>query len=304
MKYFIGMDGGGTKTKCILADEELNIIHQCAGGASTFLLLGTEIVSATILSLVNECLEKSGKSPDEISGILIGTSGAGRRSDAEILEKGFQEYLAENNINYKNFRVESDARTALEGAFGGKPGSILIAGTGSIMFGKDESGEIYRVGGFGRFIGDEGSGYMLGRKALMAVAKHYDGRGEETLVTKMLEEKFGINDPPALITEIYTKKFDIASCAPLVIQAAADGDNIASGIVESEVNEILLHIKAMQKKIGNSLRLSFIGGIATTDNYFAETLHGKIKAEMPDVIDMEAEHPPETGAVIMAKNFF
>ncbi len=83
-------------------------------------------------------------------------------------------------VPIKKFVVESDARVALEGAFSGNPGSILIAGTGSIMFGKDSKGNIHRVGGFGRILGDEGSGFHIARSGLTAVAKQFDGRGERT----------------------------------------------------------------------------------------------------------------------------
>ena len=98
---------------------------------------------------------------NDIEAIVLGTTGGGRRNDAELLEKKIFEDVKQKSISINKFRVESDARIALEGSFSGKEGSILIAGTGSIMFGKDEAGEIHRVGGFGRYIGDEGSGYRI-----------------------------------------------------------------------------------------------------------------------------------------------
>jgi N-acetylglucosamine kinase-like BadF-type ATPase len=136
VKYLIGMDGGGTKTKCILTDFELNTIFETTGGPSNFLMLGNEKVSETILDLIKECVENQKISIDDIKAVVLGTTGGGRRSDAESLEISIQKSAKLKYIALNKFRVESDARIALEGAFSGKPGSILIAGTGSIMFGK------------------------------------------------------------------------------------------------------------------------------------------------------------------------
>ncbi|MBI9072756.1 MAG: hypothetical protein JEY94_14235 [Melioribacteraceae bacterium] len=302
MSYLIGMDGGGTKTKCVITDFEYNVQHECTGGPSTFLINGTETVSETLYKLITECKEKLSIGFSDIKSIVLGTTGAGRRSDAERMENAFKLYCDNKGVELKNFSVESDARIALEGAFSGKPGSIFIAGTGSIMFGKDIEGEIHRVGGFGRFIGDEGSGYMLGKLGLTAVAKELDGRGISTMLTKMIAAQFGITEAPQLIIEIYKNNFDIASVAPLVIEAAEKEDEICSEIVDHEVEELVLHIRAMKEKITEKrFYLSLIGGTITTDNYYARLFKEKVFKLFPDVFIKDADYPPELGAVIMAK---
>lgn len=305
MKYFIGIDGGGTKTKCILADENLNIIYQTTGGPSNFLMLGNEKVSETLFQLVKECLEQNNVILDNVGMILLGTTGGGRRNDAESLEKYFIEYFQSKSSQKIRFKVESDARIALEGAFSGNAGSILIAGTGSIMFGKDKFGNIHRVGGFGRFIGDEGSGFRIGQRGLNAVSKEYDGRGIKTLISKFLYDQFSIKSPEELITEIYKNNFDIASIAPLVIKAAEQKDEIAINIIETESDEIILHIDAMRKKLNeNKMNLSFIGSLLTNENFYSYLVKEKIVVKFDDVIIREAENPPEFGAVLMAKSFY
>ncbi|MBU2508682.1 MAG: hypothetical protein KJ799_18470 [Bacteroidetes bacterium] len=304
MNYYIGLDGGGTKTACILADENLNPIYECSGGPSNFLIRGTEEVSNTILNLINESLEKSSINLDNVKGIVIGTTGAGRRADAEKLENDFLRIAGDRGFSIKNFRVESDARIALEGAFLGKPGSILIAGTGSIMFGKDSNGNIHRVGGFGRFLGDEGSGYSLGRKGLTAVSKFYDGRSEKTMLADLIKEEFNIFDSASLITEVYQKSFDISKIAPLVIQCAESGCELCTKIVNEEVDELLLHVKAMHKKLEEDiLMLSLIGGTITTKNYYAEKFRLMVE-ELGNVNIINAELPPALGAALMAKLYF
>lgn len=303
MKYLIGMDGGGTKTKCILTDFDLNTVYETIGGPSNFLMLGNEKVSETVLDLIIECAEHQKINLADVESIVIGTTGGGRRSDAESLENAIKESANSKKIVLNNFRVESDARIALEGAFSGKPGSILIAGTGSIMFGKDANGEIHRVGGFGRFLGDEGSGYRIGQRGLNAVAKDFDGRGNKTLMTQLVLEKFSITSPEDLITEIYRNNFDIASAAPIVIEAAEKNDKEAVKIIESESDEMILHISSMKEKLNeNVLYLSLIGSLLNTENYYSYMFKEKVVRKFTDVVIKEAENTPEIGAALMAKN--
>lgn len=302
MKYFIGMDGGGTKTKCILTDENLNQLFETVGGASNFLVIGTETVSQTVFNLINECVSAAKISLEDVESIVIGTTGGGRRSDAELLEKQIFSDAKNKSVSINKFKVESDARIALEGAFSGKAGSILIAGTGSIMFGKDDKGEIHRVGGFGRFIGDEGSGYRIGRKGLNAVARFMDGRAKPTKIADLLEQVFSISTSEQLITEVYRNNFDIASAAPIVFDAADSGDKVAQRILENEADELLLHINSMKEKLKvDLLKVSLIGSILTKPNYFSYLFNEKVVRRFNDVKIMEAEHSPEFGAALLAK---
>lgn len=302
MKYLIGLDGGGTKTKCILTDINFNPVFETVGSASNFLVIGTQTVSDTIFSLITECISTVKISIEDIEAIVLGTTGGGRRSDAELLEKQIFADAKNKSIPINKFRVESDARIALEGAFTGKSGSILIAGTGSIMFGKDEKGEIHRVGGFGRFIGDEGSGYRIGRKGLNAAARYFDGRAKSTKIAELLRLEFSISTSEELITEVYRNNFNIASAAPIVFDAADTGDKTAQRILENEADELLLHINAMKEKLKvDFLKVSLIGSILTKPNYFSYLFNEKVIRRFNDVKIMEAEHSPEFGAALMAK---
>lgn len=302
MKYLIGLDGGGTKTKCVLTDFNFNPLYECQGGPSNFLLIGTQTVSDTILSLILESMNHLRILSDDIASIFIGTTGAGRLNDAEKLKNDFTQYARSKGYIFRSFNVDSDARIALEGAFSGAPGSLLIAGTGSVIFGKDKSQNICRVGGFGKLIGDEGSGSTLGRRGINQIAKEFDGRGGKTLLTEIIKRDFGITDSPQLITEIYRNNFDVASFAPKVIEAAQSGDEIANKILEEESDELLLHVKSIFNMIGeDTLKLCLIGGTIATDNYYSTMLKEKIKLHLPKVIITLAENPPEIGAAFMAK---
>lgn len=302
-EYLIGLDGGGTKTKCVLTDIDLNPLYECQGGPSNFLIIGTEPVSETIFSLILESATHAKISLNEITSIFIGTTGAGRESDAMKLKKDFIQFAGKKGYQFNNFNVDSDARIALEGAFSGNPGALLIAGTGSIIFGKDRSGNIYRVGGFGRLLGDEGSGNTIGRRGLNEVAKEFDGRGKKTLMRELLKRDFGINDSSQLITEVYRNNFDMASFAPRVIEAAQNGDEIATAILEEESDQLILHVKSIFNIIGEeTMKLCLVGGTLTTDNLYAKMFITKLGIQLQDVEITGAENPPEIGAAFMAKS--
>ncbi|MFH0733200.1 MAG: BadF/BadG/BcrA/BcrD ATPase family protein [bacterium] len=302
MTYLIGMDGGGTKTKCVVTDENLNLLFEDKGNASNFLIQGVPKVSQMVVGLIKKLISELKIKDTEIGGFVIGTTGAGRRIDAETLESGILEALRFENINIKKIRVESDARVALEGAFAGKPGSILIAGTGSIMFGKDKFEEIFRVGGFGRFIGDEGSGYSIGKRGLITLSKYFDGRGNYSLLKELVSENFAINDTADLITEIYKNNFDIASIAPLVIESAEKGDELCNKILDDESDELILHVISMYEKLNEDfMNLSLVGGIITTDNYYAGMFKNKIN-KLGYIKIVEPVYEPAIGAALMAKN--
>jgi N-acetylglucosamine kinase-like BadF-type ATPase len=302
-KYLIGLDGGGTKTKCVVTDFRFTPLYECQGGPSNFLIIGTEKASENILSLIVDSIKHLKIKPEEISSIFIGTTGAGRESDASKLKNDFINYALQKGYIFNSFNVDSDARIALEGAFSGKSGALLIAGTGSVIFGKDKNNIIHRVGGFGRLIGDEGSGNSIGRMGLNQVARSFDGRGESTILTEILKRDFGIYDSSQLIIKVYRNNFDIASFAPKVIEAAQEGDSVSEKIIEEESDELILHVETIYKLIKEKeLKLCLVGGTITTENYYASMFRNKISNKLPYVKIVEAEYPPEIGAAFMAKS--
>jgi N-acetylglucosamine kinase-like BadF-type ATPase len=302
MKYLIGMDGGGTKTTSVITDLSGNKLYDCVGGPSNILTYSAETVSQNIFDLAEKCLSNIGAGFSDLQGIMVGAAGAGRRNDAERLEKSFISLAGSKGILFDKIAVESDARIALEGAFSGRPGSILISGTGSIILGKDAEGIIHRVGGFGRILSDDGSGYSIGRQALNAIAKEFDGRGEHTAITELAQINFNVLSPDILITKIYKENFDVASAALLVFAAAEDNDKVALEIIDKETDSLFLHISSMFKKLNQSgMELAFIGGIISNNNIFSRTLRNKISESFMNIILTEPENPPEIGAVLMIK---
>lgn len=302
MKYLIGIDGGGTKTKCIATDIEGKPVYETIAGPSNFLAFGLDNVTKTIFNLLTDCTKNLKCNFSDFSSIVIGTAGAGRKEDADRLKQKLLKIAKTQNIEIKNLIVVSDARITLEGAFSGGPGTILISGTGSIMLGKDSLGNIHRVGGFGRLTGDEGSGYSIGRKGLSALSKFYDGRGNGTLLTELVPRHFNISDGEELIKEVYRNNFDIALVAQQVIYAAEKDDSICLKIVEEEIEELILHVKTMKKNPGqDTFKLCFAGSIISTDNFFSRTLRKKIGNRFTDIKITVSEQSPLMGAILMAK---
>jgi len=302
MRYLIGFDCGATKTECALADINGNILYTTMGGAANFLVSGTEGTSKIILSLLNDCIRKLNIDYSEIENIVIGAAGAGRKKDAEKLKTFLLEKFSANGIKIKSLKVVSDAQIALEGAFSNEAGCILIAGTGSIIYGKDENGNIYRAGGFGRLLGDEGSGFSIGRKGLQAAAKYFDDRGDETLIVKLIKDKYSINTADELITKVYKENFDIASIAEIVLIAAQNEDQIAHNILLEETDELIHHISTMMKKMETiDLRVSFAGSLILNNNIYSDMLRDKITTSLPSVKIVEPRHSPIEGAILLAK---
>ena len=302
MKYLIGFDCGATKTKCALADIDGNITCSANGKPSNYLVIGVDNAARNILSLLDKFKNELDFTQAEIEKVVIGAAGAGRKDDAERLLKAVTESASVKGIIFKSITVVSDAQIALEGAFPGKPGCILIAGTGSIIYGKDKEGNVFRAGGFGRLIGDEGSGYSIGRKALQAAAKYFDGREEKTLIVKLVAEKFFIKTSDDLISKLYKENFDIASVAQIVLTAAEEGDKIALNILAEESNQLIELIKAMMKKMNTGeLNVSTAGSLISKKNDYSDMLLKKIKTYLPSIKVIKPEHSPVEGAIILAK---
>lgn len=297
---FLGFDGGATKTAGAAIDSSAKVIAEASGKASNFQIIGVEKASENIFEVFQTILKLANADFHEVKGIFLGLTGAGREIDRQRMQDGFKSFLTKRGIPVPDIFVDSDAIAALEGAFFGKPGMILISGTGSILFAKDEDGTVYRVGGWGRYIGDEGSGYAIGRAGLTATAREFDGRGKPTAISIILKEKFGIKSPQDLVTKIYQEGFDIASAATAVLEAAEIKDPVAIEILEQSSNDLLEHVQAIIKKTGKTLPIAFVGSILTSKNLLSTKLRQGLSEKFKEVQIRSAEASPAVGAALLA----
>lgn len=308
-KYYIGMDGGGTKTHAVIMEEDGTLLAEHFAGPSNFQIIGVEKAAETIYSLIELCCESVGCSVKEIAGVACGLAGAGREGDQKKMANGLKAHALRKGSSLKKVIVDSDARVALEGAFRGHAGIILIAGTGSIAFGKDSKGNVHRVGGWGRILGDEGSGYFVGKLGLSAVTRHLDGRGEKTLLTGMIAKKLGLKDQTEIINAVYKNGFDIAIVAPFVLKAAEKKDKVCRAIVESAVIELSWHIliaaeklsASSKKKVKEKIHVSFIGGLIANDTIISRLLKQYLAQNFPMIEVISPMLSPAAGAALIAQ---
>lgn len=299
-EYFLGFDGGATKTSGAIVNSNGEVLSERTGGPSNFQILGIPRASGNIVEVAKMVLEASALQFSDVSGIFLGLTGAGREVDQVRMKEGFEEYLRENGLPVPRIAVESDALAALEGAFPGKAGMILISGTGSILLAKDDSGKVIRTGGWGRFIGDEGSGYFIGKAGLTAYVKEYDGRGKKTKISELLRN-LDIQSPQSLVLKIYHENFDIASVAKIVVEAAYYGDEVASSILEDAAVELMTHIRAAVSKIGTEIPLALMGSILSHKNLLVTKLTNLISRELPAVKVCHPEKSAAAGAALLAR---
>jgi N-acetylglucosamine kinase-like BadF-type ATPase len=300
---FIGIDGGGTKTKCVLTDEQLKVVSLSESGASNPMVVGVEKSARILFDLIYKI--SSNVNIKEIDAAVIGVAGGGRKKIANELKQSIQNLATCHNFLLKNLEVVSDAEIAVEGAFSGDAGAILIAGTGSIVFGKNKKGKLFRAGGYGRILGDEGSGFSIGKSGLQAVAKEFDESEKKSFLSRILSKKFSIKNRDDLILKVYTENFDIASLASFVIKGAEDGDKVCRKILEKEINELLKVILSFEKIFPErNFNLCFGGGLLQSDNYYSKKLKREIKKKFKEIKFTEIIHPHEVGAAILAKKIY
>lgn len=300
--FVIGADGGGTKTLGILADEGGGEISRFQVGPGNPNVVGIEAATRNLLDLVAGCCEHAKVPPAAVGAIVFGLAGVGGATVRDRLAESLRTEARNRGWGSLKFALETDARVALEGAFGGKPGVVVIAGTGSSILGKLPDGKTTMVGGWGRVLGDEGSGYAIGLEAIRAVVRDFDGRADAHALRGMFMERLGWASRDTIITAVYQEKFDLASLAPTVLEAAEQDDPAATAILRNAAEQIADQLAAMVGRMGPapSVGVVFIGGLIERGVRYARIVAEVVHSRLPVVQICQAEFPPARGAVIMA----
>jgi N-acetylglucosamine kinase-like BadF-type ATPase len=298
----LGIDGGGTKTTALVADEEGHILAQRQGKATNPNLVGHETAAKTIHQLVTLCCDDVRCEPPELRSMVFGLAGVGRAPDRKRMREEVTRLFEVERLKIPAVAVETDARIALEGAFDGGPGVVMIAGTGSIVVGKTVRGDVMRVGGWGRMIGDEGSGFALGREALSQLALFYDGRGDCGRLREAFAREYAWESRDQIIAAIYQEKIDPASLAPLVIQTAGNNCVVSQRILQKAATSLVeqARVVVMQMGILRKVGLVMLGGLLEHEPVYANVVNLKILKLLPQVDVREALHSAAYGAVLMA----
>lgn len=268
---FVGVNVGGTRTTAVVGNAT-EILGR-ANGPGAAVRPGRALTSAnTIADVTRKALAAAGELTAE--AMVVGAAGAGRDPERiEVLNALTNEQVAER------IQVTTDIEVALIAAFPDSPGIVLNAGTGSIALGRDASGKSHRTGGFGWQMGDEGSGYGIGKAAMGAVSRAHDGRGPSTRLTLRAMAATKANNFDQFVSWGTTATpADVAALAPGVIEMAALGDQVAQGIVDYAVRELVLLVTALQPRCGGSPNsVALAGGLLATDGQLRPAVIAKLK---------------------------
>ncbi len=223
MGYSLGFDGGGTKTDCVLLDARGAVIGEARGGPANPLRSGYDGAFSSLRESAAEAIAAAKIRPADITRVCAGLAGAGRRSVArrikEFLSQEFPAALT---------HVATDYEIALEAAAGSGPGVVLIAGTGSVAYGRNAAGETARTGGYGPWIGDEGSAFEIGRRAVSALARARDMDAPVTMLTKMIPAALDCPDWDDLMLRIMKNADEVFPKLFPVVAAAANSEDSAA----------------------------------------------------------------------------
>ncbi|MCP6759654.1 MAG: ATPase [Fischerella sp. CENA71] len=259
MSYVLGIDGGGSKTVCILMNHQQEIIGRGEAGASNYQVIGVEAAITSIQTAIIAALNKTEKIT--VEAICLGLAGVGRSTDIEII-KNVVDYLQSSNyipivwsLKSSNIIITNDALIALVGGIGKDVGIVVAAGTGSIVLGQNQQGDIKRVGGWGYLLGDEGSAYKIAVAGMQAALKSYDGREMQTRIVEDLKQHLSLANIEDLIEVIYRRGWGVketAALAPIIDRAAAAGDEVANQIIDGAVQELVKATSTVINAIFNS----------------------------------------------------
>lgn len=298
MKTLIGVDAGASHTTAAVADEHGTVLVRAEGGPGA---VRPGAAAAAALRIVETCRDALRKAEREVRGdvLVVGAAGVGREEEWLALRASLEETgLAPRVI------VTTDGAIALQSAFGDRAGIVVIAGTGSVAWARVPGGETVRVGGLGAALGDQGSGYDLGRQALRAVGLAVEGRGRRTQLVDRVMQRLRIAALPELVR--WAAAADVAmvaSVAPEVLEAAAEGDAVASALVDGGADELARHVRALAERFprGAALPVALGGGLLSRRDDYRKRVVARIVAEVAAADVLAQPVDPVLGAVQLAR---
>lgn len=277
----IGIDGGGSKTHAMVADEQGRTIAETVGPGSAVRPGRAEESANVISDVVRDALASCDMTHVTPRVLCVGVAGAGRDTERNQLWQALvSRDLASELV------IHSDFSIALDDAFGDGPGVLLISGTGSVAFGRGPTGATARCGGWGPVCGDEGSGAWIGRRALSVVTAAADGREPETALTGAILTAAQVNETSDLIGwAANATPAQLATLAPTVLSVADSGDLRANALVSLTVEELVLHVRALARQLFGDERASvpvaLTGGMLSRGNALRKRLEHRIKSAVP-----------------------
>ncbi|MEH2056958.1 MAG: BadF/BadG/BcrA/BcrD ATPase family protein [Nostoc sp.] len=313
MNYVLGIDGGGSKTVCVLMDDLRQVLGRGEGGPCNYQSIGIEATLQSIQSAISNAVEAARiTNTVNIDAICLGLAGVGRAADIEVV-KGLVKELQNNKslpitwaLQPGNIVICNDALIALVGGIGQAVGIVVAAGTGSIVFGRNHQGDTKRVGGWGYILGDEGSAYKIAIAGMNAALKSSDGREISTNLVEGFKQHLDLENIEDLIEVIYRREWgvkQIAALAPVVDFAAASGDVVANIIIDDAVKEL---VKATSTVIDAIFSANSVLEVVTTGSVWRgrckihERFAVSLFKKFPEVKVIFPRYEPAYGAGFLA----
>ena len=289
--YFLGVDGGQSSTTALIGDHEGRVLGMGRGGPCNH--VGAAEGRAKFIRAIEESLGAAcaqaglDRAKARFHAACLGFSGGPVDKEAILREI----------LPVEQMLVTHDALIALSGATAGEPGIVVIAGTGSMAFGRNAKGEAARAGGWGYIFGDEGGAFDLVRQALRAALRMEEGWGPPTMLRDMLLEQTGATDVNDLLHRFYTAEFPrprIAGFSKLLDEAAARGDEVARELLQRAAEDLGSLVAAVQQQLfGASPTVGYVGGVFRSE-ILLKRLEQSIERLRPPV------YGPAAGALIEA----
>lgn len=292
----VGIDSGGSRSRLLAArgDTPDGTPIRLDGPGTNARILGTDGTADVLVALLRDAVG------DDASDVRLaaGVAGAGRPGDRTALRDAIAARLG---CPPTHVQVVADADLALDAAFGHDGGGlVVISGTGSIAYARDEAGILYRAGGWGRLLGDEGSGYHLGLRGLQAVADALDG-GPPTALRTLAATTWDAPDAAALLASVYDRARSPATFAPLVLEAAWTGDPVAQSLVKDGAEALALRASWAVERAGRvPRRYALVGGMTEHEGYRTALVQA-IASVLPGWTPVRATVEPVEAAFLRAR---
>ncbi|NKF06504.1 ATPase [Clostridium gasigenes] len=300
--YYLGVDGGGTKTRYILIDEKFKKLVDVERGTIHIHQVGIDTLRDELTNTIESiCIEAKIRKND-IDYIFLAIPGYGESiEDRLIIDSTISKIL--EGIPYS---IDNDCVAGWAAGTGCSEGINIVVGTGSIAFGKNKYGETSRSGGWGPVIGDDGSAHWIGLKVINEYTKQKDGRKSETQLLEILEREMEIKHYYGIVDLVFNKyklsRTEIASFSKIAALAAEAGCPVCKGIFEKAAEELFLHIISLSKELNfdDEFIVSYTGGVFKAGELILKPMAEMIEKEKLKCKLTEPKLEPWNGAALMA----
>ncbi|OLB22431.1 MAG: hypothetical protein AUH15_06275 [Acidobacteriales bacterium 13_2_20CM_55_8] len=280
MGIFLGIDGGGTKTSCVIGDET-SVLGSGTAAGSNVIRLGEAKAREALAAAIGQACAAANIKPTQIQRTCVGLAGAGRPEISNLVRRLLAELVSGES------EVVGDMVIALQAAFGSGAGVMVIAGTGSMAYGRDSSGNTLRAGGWGFSVFDEGSGHWIGRSAIAAIMRDYDENAEEeSVLLDNVKKSWTLSTREQLVLAANASPSpDFSALLPAVLSAADSGDALARSILTQAGTELARLAKIVIRRLfsdGEKVLVAMSGGVFSNCALVRQVFYNSLRSEYPN----------------------